>query len=110
MCLYKDERNINLQYYGNHFGAELIGVNEGATNNFSIGIAIYDRNEYGDPGLHEVQEAFYIIEGFGTAKIGNDEIRIKPGDSFIAKAQTPHVIKKDIESVPIKLIWAHGAV
>lgn len=93
-----------------HRSAELIGRKNGARNGFCLGISVYYAEEYGECGVHKDQEGFYVLEGTGKAKIGNLEFDISPGISFLVQAHVPHTIKKNSGSVPIKLMYAHGAV
>ena len=88
----------------------LITTDNGAVNNFLLGITEYHAEEYQTIGVHEFQEGFYIISGEGTAKIGEEEFNIRPGSSFIAAKGVPHSVKKSPNSEPVKLVWVHGAV
>ena len=91
-------------------GGMLIDASHGAVNGFCMGISYYDREIYGEPGVHEDQEGFYVLEGTGVAKVGDQEFRVKPGTTFIAAKGAPHTIKRDRESGPVKVLWCHGAV
>ncbi len=59
-------------------GGQLIGAEQGATNGFCIGIAFYDQEVYGPPGVHDDQEGFYVLAGQGTAKVGDEEFESAP--------------------------------
>jgi mannose-6-phosphate isomerase-like protein (cupin superfamily) len=91
-------------------GGQLIGPEQGATKGFCIGIAFYDREVYGAPGVHDDQEGFYVLAGEGTAKVGDEEFEIRPGTAYIAQKGVPHSVKKRPGSKPVKLLWSHGAV
>jgi mannose-6-phosphate isomerase-like protein (cupin superfamily) len=91
-------------------GALLIGPEQGATKGFCIGIAFYDQEVYGTPGVHDDQEGFYVLAGEGTAKVGNEEFEIRPGSAYLAQKGVPHSVKKRPGSKPVKLLWSHGAV
>lgn len=91
-------------------GGILVGEAHGATKGFCLGIAYYDKEEYLDPGVHEDQEGFYVLEGTGTARVGDEEFTVRPGTAFIAQKGVPHVVKKAPGSVPVKILWSHGAV
>ncbi|MGO8702506.1 MAG: cupin domain-containing protein [Candidatus Brocadiia bacterium] len=91
-------------------GGQLIGAEQGATNGFCIGIAFYDQEVYGTPGVHDDQEGFYVLAGQGTAKVGDEEFEIRPGTAYIAQKGVPHSVKKRPGSKPVKLLWSHGAV
>lgn len=100
----------NLQYTTNdtHKSGNLIDASVGAKNHFSIGISEYFTEEFGSMGIHEIQEGFYVLEGTGYAKVGNEIFPIKKGDSFLVPAGVKHVLKKDKESINLKVLWAHG--
>lgn len=108
--IYSKETEIRFSENTTHKGGELIGEGNGAKNGFCLGISVYHSESYGETGIHEDQEGFYVIEGTGMALVGSKEIRISPGISFIVYAGTPHAIKKDPDSTPVKLLWAHGAI
>ena len=91
-------------------GGRLIGPEHGAVNGFCMGVSYYEDAEYREPGVHEDQEGFYVLEGQGTARVGNEEFPVAPGTAFIAARGVPHTMKRDEESGPIKVLWAHGAV
>ncbi|MCE9613599.1 MAG: cupin domain-containing protein [Lentisphaerae bacterium] len=88
----------------------LIDATQGAVNGYCMGTAYYDGTTYREPGVHDDQEGFYVLEGTGTAKVGGGEFRIRPGSAFIAAKGVPHTMKRDPESGPIKVLWSHGAV
>jgi len=95
---------------GKPAGGLLIGPEHGATRGFCMGVAIYDNEEYGAPGVHEDQEGFYVLSGRGAAKVGDEEFPLRPGVAFIAQKRVPHSVKKSAGSKPVKLLWSHGAV
>ena len=66
--------------------------------------------EYAAPGIHADQEGFIVLEGPGWAIVGEEEFRLEPETSFIAPAGTPHRIRRDPDSVPVKVFWFHAAV
>ncbi len=91
-------------------GGMLIGPENGATKGYCIGVGIVEKEEYGPPGVHEDQEGFYVIQGTGTTKVGDEEFAIGPGSAYIALKGVPHAVKKTPGSKPLKLLWSHGAV
>ncbi|WP_444644129.1 cupin domain-containing protein [Caproiciproducens sp. R1] len=76
----------------------------------SAGISIHTKTEYPAPGNHADQEGFLVLEGTGWAKVGSQEFKIEPETSFIVPANMPHTIKKDIDSIPVKVFWFHAAI
>ena len=95
---------------GKPAGGLLIGPDHGATCGYCLGIATYDKEDYGTPGVHEDQEGFYVISGRGMAKVGDEEFPLRPGTAFIAQKGVPHQVKKAPGAKPVKLLWSHGAV
>ena len=63
---------------GSQAGGLLIGRDNGATRGFCMGVSYYASTEYGPPGVHEDQEGFYVLEGRGTAKVGDEEFDLVP--------------------------------
>jgi mannose-6-phosphate isomerase-like protein (cupin superfamily) len=95
---------------GPQAGGLLIGKDHGATSGFCMGVSYYPLTEFGKPGIHDDQEGFYVLEGTGTAKVGDQEFAVRPGSAFIANKGVPHTMKRDAASKPIKVLWCHGAV
>ncbi len=88
----------------------LVNASHGAVLGFSMGLVYYDNLEYLAPGVHDDQEGFYILAGTGMAQVGETEFPIRLGSSFLAPKGVPHRIKRNAESVPVKVLYAHGAV
>ena len=110
MAVYRHEKDLDFPTTTGHKGSTIIDESNGAVNGFFMGIAYYDLTEYGKPGIHEDQEGFYILEGTGTAKVGEEEFAIEPGTAFIAAKGVPHTVKRGSGSTPIKVFWSHGPV
>jgi mannose-6-phosphate isomerase-like protein (cupin superfamily) len=105
-----NEKEIYYSQNDTHKGGELIGVLNGAKNGFSLGISEYFAEEFGNFGIHDDQEGFYVLEGSGSVLVGNEEFSIKKGDSFLVPANTKHMLKKDKNSETLKVLWSHGAI
>ena len=95
--------------YG-HNGYNLLDESNGCVNGACTGISLYTALEYSKPGVHADQEGFYVIEGTGWAKVGDEEFRVEPDTSFIAPAGVPHTVKRDPNCEAVKIIWFHSAV
>ena len=93
-----------------HAGTQLIGKDQGATGGFCFGISSYFVDTFGEPGVHDDQEGFYVVEGTGVAKLGDEEFDIRPGSAFLVRIGVPHTIKRNPDSVPVKVLWFHGTV
>lgn len=104
------EKDQPVSMAANHNSVSLITEANGAKKGFSIGISFYHSDVYGLPGIHADQEGFYVLEGNGTAKVGDEEFRVEPGVAFIATKGVPHTIKKDANEKHVKVLWSHGAV
>jgi len=91
-------------------GKKIIGEGQGCLAGFCMGISWYTDEAYGKPGIHEDQEGFYILEGEGFAKVGEEEFAIRPGSFFVALKGVPHSIRVARGEGPVKVLWAHGAV
>lgn len=104
MVIFANERDLPAAA-----GGLLIGKSHGATNGFSMGISYYASAEYGTPGIHDDQEGFYILEGRGMARVGEQEFPVTAGTAFIANKGVPHTMKRDADSPTIKVLWCHGA-
>ena len=92
-------------------GYTLLDGENGCTNGCRCGVSVYDNTDFPpDYGAHEDQEGFYVLEGEGTARLGDLEIDIKPGDAFVALAGVKHTIKCKEADRPVKVLWFHSAV
>lgn len=105
-----NEKKIIYHTNDTHSGGTLIDETQGAVNDFSMGISEYFAEEFGTVGVHDDQEGFYVIEGSGVAKIGENIFDISQGDSFVVPAGVEHILKKNREAESLKVLWAHGAV
>lgn len=105
-----NEKNITYHQNDSHKGGTLIDSSNGGTNGFCMGVSEYFATEFGKAGVHDDQEGFYVLEGTGMAKIGDEIFSIEKGDSFIVPAGVEHILKKDKNSQTLKVLWAHGAI
>jgi ATPase subunit of ABC transporter with duplicated ATPase domains len=55
-----------------------------------------------------VREDFYILEGKGYAKIGDEEIFVEPEMALIAPAGVMHCFKKVPDCKALKVFWFHA--
>jgi len=96
--------------FEHHDYVELLTADNGCSAGCRTGLLSYRQTEFIQGGVHDDQEGFYVIEGTGRAKVGDDEFAIGPGSSFIAPAGMWHYIARD-ESCPcVKLFFFHAAV
>lgn len=104
-----DESKINFQQKGLVKGGRLLGPEHGCTQGFFMGITYYDTIEFPEPGVHEDQESFYVLEGKGFVKLKEDIYPIETGTAFIALPGVAHSIKRAPDSPAVKVLWCHGA-
>lgn len=74
------------------------------------GLLWYTQLEYRQGGVHSDQEGFFVLEGTGSAQVGDEEFALAPGVSFIAPPGCYHAIKRDQSCQHIKLFFFHAAV
>jgi mannose-6-phosphate isomerase-like protein (cupin superfamily) len=109
MTIYRNESDLPADANGRRTGG-LVDAASGATKGFCLGVNFYDVVEYGPPGVHDDQEAIYILEGTGTARVGGQEFPLRPGTAFFVAPGVPHAVKRDRTSPPVKVLWTHGAI
>lgn len=95
---------------GEKLGYLLLGEEQGCVNGCCFGVSVYTEKEYGEAAAHEDQEGFYVLEGFGKAMIGGEEIALEPGMAFVVPAGVEHVMKAAENSAVCKVLWFHAAV
>lgn len=91
-----------------HGSWALLNEENGCTGGCCTGISYYSSVEYTAPAVHDDQEGFYVIQGLGWAKIGEEEFSISPEMSIIVPAGNEHQIKSDNEKNPVYLFWFHA--
>jgi mannose-6-phosphate isomerase-like protein (cupin superfamily) len=74
------------------------------------GITFHTSTEYGEPGVHEDQEGFFVVEGTGFLNMDGEEIPVKPDTVIILPPGVAHTFKRNPDSVPLKIFWYHAAV
>lgn len=91
-------------------GYRLLDEAQGCVNGCNCGVSCYTRTEYDKATAHDDQEGFFVLEGRGKARIGDEEIAMKAGDCFMVPAHTPHAMIKDADVEVCKVFWFHAAV
>ena len=109
MSVHRQESELPRDAAGRPNG-KLIDVSRGATQGFCLGISYYDGTEYPPLAAHDDQEAIYILEGTGTAKVGGEEFPVRAGTAFYVGKGVPHAVKRDAASGSVKGLWTHGAL
>ena len=88
----------------------LLTEHHGCVNGCCTGISVYNALDYPMANIHEDQEGFFVFEGEGWAKIGEEEIPLSPGVSFIVPAGFSHTVKRNPDSLAVKVFWFHAAI
>jgi mannose-6-phosphate isomerase-like protein (cupin superfamily) len=92
-------------------GYTFLSEENGCVNGCRSGVSTYAGLEFNpNPGSHEDQEGFYVLEGEGYAKLDDLEFPIKAGDSFVALPGVKHTMRSNPGAVPVKVFWFHSAV
>ena len=94
---------------GNHLVYPLLNASHGLTAGANAMVALYTSREFVITGTHDDQEIFYVIEGRGHAKVGDDEIAIGPGSCFFVPPHTVHGIKSDPDCPGVRAFFVHAA-
>lgn len=91
-----------------HWGKPLVCKNAfNIQSGFELGVSVYDTNDFPKPKIHEDEEAIYIIEGEGYARIGDKEVRLRQGTAIYIPPKTPHCIKR-IGKEKLKAVYCHS--
>jgi quercetin dioxygenase-like cupin family protein len=82
--------------FGEHRGLGISAINFKVTTQDSNGLLILENTfqSKGGPARHlhhDQDEWFYAIEGEFIFEVGQERIRLKPGDSLLAPRRVPHV-------------------
>jgi len=75
---------------------------------FSVGVAEYTETEFGEPQVHEDQEAIYIASGVGELLLGEEVHPIRPGTAAYIPPGTKHAIRRTGPE-PVRVVYTHGA-
>jgi N,N'-diacetyllegionaminate synthase len=103
-----NEEEVEKVKSSGHWGKPLIWKDSVQTHSgFELGVSGYDTEEFLEPKTHDDEEAIYIIEGEGMAKIGEHELAFKKGDALYIPPKTPHCIKKKGKGA-LKAVYAHA--
>ncbi|MCL2618814.1 MAG: cupin domain-containing protein [Defluviitaleaceae bacterium] len=110
MPLHIHESDAVTTKFEHHEFTPLLDSGMGCLNGCTGGVLSYTQEEYIQGGIHEDQEAFYVLEGTGRAKVGGEEFDIRPGSCFFIPPGVYHYIKKDPSVPRIKLFFFHAAI
>jgi mannose-6-phosphate isomerase-like protein (cupin superfamily) len=110
MGYFVNRKNVERKVGEGIVSYQMLNESNGCMYGFLSGITVYTETEYLKPGVHEDQEGFIVMEGYGWAKVGHEEYRLEPDVCFIAPAGVAHAIKRAPEAEHVKVCWFHGAV
>jgi quercetin dioxygenase-like cupin family protein len=60
------------------------------------------------PHRHKVEEVFYVIEGSGTAIVGDEEVAVDAGDALLAPAGELHGFRND-SGASLRMVFFYPA-
>lgn len=95
---------------GRKTGYTLLDERHGCVNGSRCGISVYRNETYAAASSHEDQEGFFVLEGRGSALIGEEELFLAPGMAFMIPAHTPHAMRKAQDCESCRVFWFHAAV
>lgn len=88
----------------------LLNHKNGCVAGCNAAIGYYTSEDFVITGAHEDQEVFFVLEGTGQAKVGDDIIDISPGSCFLVKPGLIHGIKRDPGCEYVKAVFFHAAI
>ncbi|MBQ4536601.1 MAG: cupin domain-containing protein [Lachnospiraceae bacterium] len=97
---------------GKRTGYTLLDERHGCVNGSRCGVSFYalDEYDYTRMGAHDDQEGFLVLEGYGKAMIGGEELDLEPGMCFMIPAGVPHGMIRAKGSEYCKVFWFHAAI
>ena len=105
-----DQQNVEPEPFPDRYSMDLIGTEHIPTSSgFSLGVAYYTAKEFGEPQVHEDQEAVYVVSGVGELRMGGELVALKPGVAVSVPPGTPHGGRRT-GAEPVMVVYAHGAV
>jgi len=104
------ESDVPRHDHPDRWSKDLIGGSEvPTTSGFSIGVAEYHQPEFGEPQVHDDQEALVVVSGVGQIRVGEEIVDVRPGSAVYVAPGTPHATRRTGDE-PVRLIYAHGAI
>lgn len=110
MKLYVNQADISPIKFEEYEYIPLLTEENGCQAGCRTGLLMYTQLEYKQGGIHEDQEVFYVLEGTGSALVGESEFKLYPGICFIVPPSLYHSIKRDKECDYVKMFFFHAAV
>ena len=91
---FSDRRSVGL------IGSETIPT----TSDFSVGVAWYTGEEFGEPQVHDDQEALYVVSGTGELRLKDRIVALMPGTAVYIPPGTPHGGRRTTDE-PVVVVW-----
>lgn len=88
----------------------LVNEKNGCVAGCKTGVSSHTKTEYPQAHSHEDQEGFFVLDGTGWAKVGDQEFRLEPETAFIVPAGTLHSVKRDENCEVVRVFWFHAAI
>lgn len=93
-----------------HLSYNCLNGQTGCQNGCCAGLSIYSSVEFQQPGVHDDQECFFVLEGAGELMNGDAVYPLEPGVFFLVAPGSPHTIRSRSGEQPIRVIWFHAAI
>ena len=104
------ENDVPREEYSDRWSKDLVGTERiQTTSGFSLGVAEYHADEFGEFQVHDDQEAVYVVSGVGEAFVGGTIVTLEPGTAFYVPPGTEHATRRTGLD-PVKVVYAHGAI
>ncbi|MEA3402890.1 MAG: cupin domain-containing protein [Armatimonadota bacterium] len=99
-----------VSHFDDRRSIDLIGTDAiSTTSGFNLGVAYYTAEEFGEPQVHDDQEALYVVSGEGELRVGDEIVALRPGTAVYIPPGTAHGGRCTTDE-PVMVIYAHGAV
>lgn len=96
--------------YSDRCSVDLIGTDTiPTTSDFNVGVAWYTAEEFGEPQVHDDQEALYVISGEGELRLGDTVVTLTPGTAVYVPPCTQHRGRRTTDK-PLVVVYTHGAM
>ena len=101
------EDQVQARQFPDRWSKDLVNHDLGARGGFSLGVALYTSESFGQLQVHEDQEAVYVISGVGEMRIGGSVFPVRPGSAALIPVGAPHATRRTGEE-PVKMVYCHG--
>ena len=82
---------------------------EAMSESLTLGDLVFEPGAAVPGHHHDVQEAFYVFEGSGTAVVGGEEFELSVGDALLVPSGVPHAFRNE-SGRPWRMVWAYTAL